>query len=67
MTSPTGQTCAWTMDAWDEDSVYETACGQTFMLTDPTTLAEHGFKFCVYCGRPVEEVRTDRFAEVSDE
>lgn len=55
--------CTWTLDVWDESSMHETSCGEAFTLADCGELATHGFKFCVYCGKAVEEVRIDRYAD----
>ena len=44
--------CIWTEN---EDGYYDTDCDQSFVLNDGGPLAPHGFKFCVYCGRPITE------------
>jgi RNA polymerase-binding transcription factor DksA len=56
-------TCTWTLDVWDESSMHETSCGQAFHVEDCGQLSEHGFKFCVYCGKPIHEERIDKFAD----
>jgi hypothetical protein len=59
--------CTWTIDVWDESSMHETSCGEAFTVIDCESLEKHGFKFCVYCGKPVEEVRIDRYADEDEE
>lgn len=55
--------CTWTIDIWDESTMYETSCGHAFTLLDPQELSAHRFRFCVYCGKPIKEVRLDRYAD----
>ena len=47
-----GPICIWTEN---DDGYYDTDCDQSFVLNDGGPLAPHGFKFCVYCGRPITE------------
>jgi hypothetical protein len=58
-------TCTWTLDVWDEDGGHETTCGHAFLFThlDEKPITESGYKFCVYCGLPITEVRVDRYAD----
>jgi hypothetical protein len=44
--------CQWSED---EDGNWETACGQTFVLSEGTP-SENSFKFCCYCGKQLCEV-----------
>ena len=45
-------TCLWEHDA--DQGVWETGCDHAFHLTDGTPAA-HGFRFCPFCGRPLNE------------
>jgi predicted nucleic acid-binding Zn ribbon protein len=61
--APVAAMCEWTNDIWDESETYETDCGHAFVLMEADHLSEHGFKFCVYCGKPIKENRVDKYAE----
>lgn len=43
----TGETCGW---AHDEDGIWQTDCGEAFVLMDGTP-EENDFRFCCYCGK----------------
>ena len=45
--------CEWTQEDWDSDC-WQTSCGNAFCLNDGTPSA-NDFKFCCYCGSPIEE------------
>lgn len=45
--------CNWKQEDSDCDT-YGTDCGHYFSVTDGTP-EENGFRFCVYCGRPLEQ------------
>lgn len=59
--------CTWTIDDWDEDSGYETSCGQAFVLIDCENLDVHGFHFCVYCGQAIKEVRVNQYEDEDED
>lgn len=46
----TSASCAWTED---EDGVWATACGESFVFTDGGPV-ENRARFCPYCGRSLE-------------
>jgi len=48
--------CVWTESI---DGVWETICGNAFEVTNGTP-TENEFQFCVYCGKPLREVREAR-------
>ena len=45
--------CEW---AEDEDGVWDTGCGNAFVLDPYGTPAEHGMTYCPYCGREISTV-----------
>lgn len=47
--APTG--CVWTQD---DDGIYHTACNHAWVYEDSGTPADHGQKFCGYCGQPIQ-------------
>jgi uncharacterized paraquat-inducible protein A len=51
-------TCQWKLstEEWD-DEIYETSCGECFMLNNPATLAQNNFKYCPSCGKEIEEIK----------
>ena len=50
--------CLWSLDDIGGDSCYDTECGRMFEISNDDTLEENGFKFCCFCGKPLEEIRT---------
>lgn len=46
--------CVWT----ESGEGWVTDCGQIFVVTVDTP-AENGMKFCCFCGKPLEEERTE--------
>jgi hypothetical protein len=59
-------TCTWTqMRIYDEDSGWETKCGEAFMFTDGGTPHDNSFQYCPYCGKPIETVVPEE--EIEDE
>ena len=46
-------TCAWTAEG--EDGIWSTVCGNAFLF-EAYGPHENGFKFCPYCGKPIEAV-----------
>lgn len=51
--------CSWDCDGGREDGgYYESDCGYTFSFTDDG-LEENGFKFCPFCGKPIQAVYHD--------
>lgn len=47
-------TCVWEQDE-DSGDYYSTSCGRVFCITEGTP-SENSFKFCAFCGNPIEEV-----------
>lgn len=45
--------CTWTED---EDGLWNTTCEEIFQTIDGTP-SENSFRFCPYCGKPLEEVK----------
>lgn len=45
--------CVWQQDGLDGDT-WETSCKHFFMVIDDTP-TNNGFKYCVFCGRPLVE------------
>jgi hypothetical protein len=45
--------CNWHQDG-EDCTTYATSCGHYFEITDGSP-SENRFKFCCYCGKPVEE------------
>ena len=45
--------CVWAQDDWDCD-VWATDCGKHFSIIEGTP-TENSFRFCCYCGKPIEE------------
>ena len=48
------EACTWTRNLDDDSGMYETSCGEAFMISDGTP-KENSFKFCCYCGKSLEE------------
>ena len=42
--------CLWKYSNEPDEDVWETSCGQLFMLSNENTPSENGFRFCCYCG-----------------
>lgn len=42
-----GETCGW---AYDEDGIWQTDCGESFVLMEGTP-EDNDFRFCCYCGK----------------
>ena len=59
-------TCTWTLDDCGDGEVWETACGQAFQFFDGSA-SDNKMKFCCYCGKPLEEVRTSQLVSDEDE
>ncbi len=47
------KTCTWYQDGDDSD-VWATECSEFFCIIEDTP-KENGFKYCCYCGKPLEE------------
>lgn len=45
--------CDWSKD---EDGVYWTSCGEGFIFTEPSSVKDHNFKFCCYCGKKINDL-----------
>ena len=43
--------CVWIGD----ESSYDTACGNSFCIENGATLEENNFKYCIYCGRQIQD------------
>jgi len=48
----TDRACIWEQD---DDGVWETECGEAFVVTEDTP-RENGMVFCCYCGRSLEQL-----------
>ena len=48
----TDKTCAWSRDA--DDDMYESDCGNSFYFVDEDLRGNPTFKWCPYCGLPIE-------------
>ena len=48
--------CFWTYD--DIDDKYDTECGKAWFFMEGTA-ADNEVKFCPYCGKRVEEAKTE--------
>ena len=44
-------TCLWA----SVDGSHETGCGEIFLSLDEIPLVENSFKFCIFCGKQIEE------------
>lgn len=51
-------TCKWEHDLDRETDVWETSCGDAVVF-DEGEPKEHGYKFCHYCGKPIEFVEQE--------
>lgn len=45
--------CVWTFD--EDQGMYGTGCGESWMFSEEPRLAEHSVKFCPFCGGAVKE------------
>ncbi len=50
----TDKTCTWSRDA--DDDMYESSCKHSFYFVDETLVGNTDFKWCPYCGLPIEAV-----------
>jgi hypothetical protein len=48
--------CSWKYSNEPDEDVWETSCGQLFMLSNEDTPSENGFRFCCYCGKKLVSV-----------
>lgn len=55
------ETCEWSHEIAYDSDVWETSCGNAVVF-DEGTPQENGYKFCHYCGKPIEFVTVDSFA-----
>jgi len=58
MKSDVVEKCEWTDDGSTDlfsSGTFITDCGQYFTIIEGTP-TENGFKYCCYCGSPIEEV-----------
>lgn len=53
--------CLWAQDDEDSDT-WETACNKAFTLNEGSP-NENDFRFCVFCGKPVEEAKHPGYGE----
>jgi len=51
MTAP--NVCVWEEDGTDYEG-WDTSCGNKFYIVDGCP-SDNDFKFCCYCGKPLEE------------
>jgi len=53
--------CIWVeKDMWEENDCVEighwkTSCGKNFTFPDEGKPSKHGFEYCPYCGKDIEE------------
>ena len=45
--------CVWTQDSENSD-IWLSSCGKAFVLNEGTPQENH-VKYCVYCGKPIEQ------------
>lgn len=45
--------CVWTFD--EDQGMYDTGCGESWMFSEEPRLAEHSVKFCPFCAGKVKE------------
>ena len=45
--------CFWEYNEWDD--YFETGCGECFCI-EAGILKDNKFRFCIYCGKEIEEV-----------
>ena len=57
--SETKTKCLWA----SVDGSHETGCGEVFLSLDQMPLAENGFKFCIFCGKMIEESGDDELKQ----
>jgi hypothetical protein len=50
----TKKTCEWT---YEEDNYYTTSCSEAFFFVSGNW-QEHNFKYCPFCGKEINEVKT---------
>jgi hypothetical protein len=48
-------TCQWHQDGDPDSETWATGCKQYFTIIEGTPTENH-FKFCCYCGKPLEEL-----------
>lgn len=58
--------CSWDCDSREDSGYYQSDCGHTFSFTDEG-VEENGFKFCPFCGKPIEAVYHDESQITSEE
>ena len=49
--------CIWHREDNEDDfnELWLSGCGQDFMINDNSTPAECHMKFCMFCGKPLEQ------------
>lgn len=45
--------CVWKEQ---EISMWKTKCGRNVFSQDETRPYDQGYRYCMYCGRPIEEI-----------
>jgi len=55
--------CRWSLTS-DDWNVYSTDCDHDFQIMEGD-IAENGFKFCPYCGKPISEVGQSAVSRVT--
>lgn len=45
--------CVWTFD--EDQGMYDTGCGESWMFAEEPRIAEHSVKFCPFCSGAVKE------------
>lgn len=56
------RSCVWT----ETEESWETNCGASFVMIEGTP-KENNLRFCCYCGRPLEERRTEELEWEEDD
>lgn len=49
--------CKWTESTdYDGDQIWDTECGECFVLIEASKPSDNNFNYCTYCGKEIEEV-----------
>ena len=58
------ETCVWKEDGTEYEG-WDTSCGNKFFIVDGCP-SDNDFKFCCYCGKPLEEQLSVWADEIAD-
>ena len=50
--------CRWKLSDNPDDTIYESSCGQSWLLIDGTP-EENDYNYCPYCGHEIENPDTN--------